>query len=257
MENSNNTYKCERCGNTLLKSNKLLHDLKCTSFNNNLNLFQNKYQINKNFIDINEIDSFICEKCGAYINLKDKADHILSHQLEEENKNMENNNNLNNLDILSSSSINNEINQEIENNLNINIIRGDDENMINQQIDVERNFNFLGEEDRLEIDNNILNENLEIENNEEELFSFYIDDFFFFYYENGIDENKINKIPISKIKDINKLTEDKKKCCICLENFKINDETMILPCIHIFHSNCIKAWMKRQLFCPICKNKII
>ena len=103
MENSNNTYKCERCGNTLLKSNKLLHDLKCTSFNNNLNLFKNKNQINKNFIDINEIDSFICEKCGAYINLKDKADHILSHQLEEENKN---NNNLNNLDILSSPFIN-------------------------------------------------------------------------------------------------------------------------------------------------------
>ena len=74
---------------------------------------------------------------------------------------------------------------------------------------------------------------------------------------NGIEDSIIDTLPKSRIKDINKLTEDKKKCCICLENFKINDETINLPCIHIFHSDCIKKWMKRQDICPICKNKII
>ena len=39
--------------------------------------------------------------------------------------------------------------------------------------------------------------------------------------------------------------------------FVKNDEIMNLPCVHIFHSNCIKKWMKRQDICPICKNKII
>ena len=244
MENKSNTYKCEKCGNTLLKSNKLLHDLKCTSFNNNLNLFQNNYQINNNFTNVNELDYYICEKCGNYLNLKDKADHILCHQLEEDN-----NKNI--------GKYNNDNNTNIVNNININFINNINENRINQNNGISNNINFFDDdEDEDEFDKNNLIENEEIEDNEEhELYS-YEDEFESDDDENGIDENTINKFPISKIKDINKLTEEKKKCCICLENFKINDETMILPCIHIFHSNCIKAWMKRQLCCPICKNKI-
>ena len=244
MENKSNTYKCEKCGNTLLKSNKLLHDLKCTSFINNLNSFQNNYHINNNFNNMNEIDYYICEKCGNYLNLKDKADHILCHQLDEENKNI--------------GKYNNDKNTNIVNNININFIYNINENRINQNHGTSNNTNFFDdEEDEDEFDKNNLIENEEIEDNEEhELYS-YEDEFESDDDENGIDENTINKFPISKIKDINKLTEEKKKCCICLENFKINEETMILPCIHIFHSNCIKKWMKRQDICPICKNKII
>ena len=258
MENISNTYKCEICGNILLKSNKLLHELKCTSINNNLNFFQNNNHLNNNFLNINEIDSFICEKCGAYLNLKDKADHILCHQLEEENKNTEKYDNENDSEI-SSSSNNNNINPNIVNNININIINNNNnnENVINQHYGVKKNSNYSGEEeDEDEFAKNNLVENEEIEDNEEEeLFSF--DDEYYGEDDNGIDENIINTFPTSRIKDINKLTEEKRKCCICLENFKINDETMILPCIHIFHSNCIKKWMKRQNICPICKNKII
>ena len=256
MENISNTYKCEICGNILLKSNKLLHELKCTSINNNLNFFQNNNHINNNFLNIN--DSFICEKCGAYLNPKDKADHILCHQLEEENKNTEKYDNENDSEI-SSSSNNNNINPNIVNNININIINNNNnnENVINQHYGVKKNSNYSGEEeDEDEFEKNNLVENEEIEDNEEEeLFSF--DDEYYGENDNGIDENVINTFPTSRIKDINKLTEEKRKCCICLENFKINDESMILPCIHIFHSNCIKKWMKRQNICPICKNKII
>ena len=53
-----------------------------------------------------------------------------------------------------------------------------------------------------------------------------------------------------------KLTQDKKECVICLEEFKYRDKTIILPCIHFFHNNCIKSWLKRDNSCPICKFEI-
>ena len=78
----------------------------------------------------------------------------------------------------------------------------------------------------------------------------------FFSLNLGLDDDTINNYPISKIKDINKLSEDKKSCTICLENFKNNDDTIILPCIHIFHEEFIKNWMKENDTCPICKYQI-
>lgn len=62
--------------------------------------------------------------------------------------------------------------------------------------------------------------------------------------------------PISVIKDINKLVEDKKRCAICLENFQNGDESIILPCVHIFHSKCIRKWVQRKKTCPFCNYKI-
>jgi len=72
----------------------------------------------------------------------------------------------------------------------------------------------------------------------------------------GLDKNILDNMEISKIKDIDKLDGDKKKCTICLENYVNGDDSIALPCIHIFHANCIKIWLKENNSCPICKNEI-
>ena len=277
---SNDTYRCEKCGNTLLKSNKLLHDLYCEkNRNNNLNYNPYYNNINNNIIDINRIDTYTCNKCGSTINLKDKTDHLLCHQLEEENKGNNNYNNININRINNFPNIRNDDSESDEesdenddeinviNNININIVNGNGNQNVhrnytivngNTQINNDINVNNLiendeadenlndGEFDEFEEgdENNLENVNSLDEEDED-------DDI------NGIDDQTINTFPVSKIKDITKLTEEKKKCCICLENYKKNDEIITLPCIHIFHSKCIKTWMKRQDICPICKNKII
>ena len=253
MEKNKDTYKCEKCGNILLKSNKMLHDLKCTSYYNDFGFFGNNNHINNNFININEIDTYTCNKCGACINLKDKVDHLLCHQIEEDNKENETTE-FRNIPILSDSSSEDDNKPNIINNININIVNNN--NGIHKNFNIGGNLNNSDDDENYN-DKNNSNENDEIEDNEgqEEFDSFEEDNFS--DENNGIDENTIKTFPVSKIKDISKLTEEKKKCCICLENFKKNDETMILPCIHIFHSDCIKKWMKRQDICPICKNKII
>ena len=66
----------------------------------------------------------------------------------------------------------------------------------------------------------------------------------------------IDKFPVSDIKDINKLSDDNKRCCICLEDYKDNDKGIYLPCLHLFHKDCISKWLRRKKFCPFCKLEI-
>ncbi len=74
--------------------------------------------------------------------------------------------------------------------------------------------------------------------------------------ENPTDEDILNELPETQIEDVNKLDPEKKNCIICLEDFKNGDKAIILPCIHLFHNECIKNWLKTQNTCPICKFKL-
>ena len=72
----------------------------------------------------------------------------------------------------------------------------------------------------------------------------------------GLEQKIINNLPETKIKDVSKLTSEKRNCVICLEEFMKDEYLTCLPCIHAFHSKCIKEWLKRSKECPICKFKI-
>ena len=71
---------------------------------------------------------------------------------------------------------------------------------------------------------------------------------------------------LNNLKEFNIDEEFLKKdlqCSICLENFKLNDECIILDCNedkHIFHKgneNCsgIKTWLERNNTCPMCRTE--
>ena len=48
------------------------------------------------------------------------------------------------------------------------------------------------------------------------------------------------------------------KCCICLDEMKLNDYIGQLNCNHVFHINCIKAWFgtNNNKRCPLCRESI-
>jgi len=56
------------------------------------------------------------------------------------------------------------------------------------------------------------------------------------------------------IQNYNELSDSKKDCVICLEEFKNGDVVITLPCFHLFHKQCITDWLKRENSCPICKH---
>ena len=68
----------------------------------------------------------------------------------------------------------------------------------------------------------------------------------------------INDLPVRKLKleDVNKINEENKRCMICLDDFKINDYAMYLPCFHFYHKKCLIIWIKGMPSCPLCKIKI-
>ncbi|XVF25040.1 hypothetical protein REPUB_Repub13aG0179500 [Reevesia pubescens] len=45
-------------------------------------------------------------------------------------------------------------------------------------------------------------------------------------------------------------------CCICLAKYADNDELRELPCIHIFHVECVDKWLKINASCPLCKTEV-
>ena len=50
-----------------------------------------------------------------------------------------------------------------------------------------------------------------------------------------------------------------KECNVCLENIEKGQEIIILKCNknHIFHSECIKKWLKYSISCPLCRQQNI
>ena len=65
----------------------------------------------------------------------------------------------------------------------------------------------------------------------------------------------VSFIPVFTVKEKNK-SKDNNKCTICLSYFEIGEKKANLPCLHSFHYNCIKRWMKSKKYCPICKFRI-
>jgi hypothetical protein len=45
-------------------------------------------------------------------------------------------------------------------------------------------------------------------------------------------------------------------CSVCLLTFAKGDVVLqLLPCLHLFHKNCVKNWWERQKSCPFCREK--
>ena len=71
--------------------------------------------------------------------------------------------------------------------------------------------------------------------------------------ENGLTEEEIKSLKHDKyIKG--KYLED--KCIICQYNFEELESIVALPCKHSFHFNCLKPWIDKQHYCPLCKTNI-
>lgn len=46
-------------------------------------------------------------------------------------------------------------------------------------------------------------------------------------------------------------------CVICLDHLKLAEHIRCLPCSHVYHSNCIKLWLRRKNSCPCCAAKVV
>ena len=115
----------------------------------------------------------------------------------------------------------------------------------------EINENLIESNDNLEVllfPDTMISEDIFI-TSDDELYNFELQN-----NQRGVSEELINCFSKCKITDKNKVEQD--KCVICLEQFKVGDEVLRIPCIHLFHSKCICKWFKNHNNCPICKFEV-
>lgn len=46
---------------------------------------------------------------------------------------------------------------------------------------------------------------------------------------------------------------EKKHCVICIDCIEDKDTLYFLPCLHFFHEKCIAIWLRRNIYCPLCR----
>jgi hypothetical protein len=63
-----------------------------------------------------------------------------------------------------------------------------------------------------------------------------------------IDTNILNRLPTINADE----THLKEQCTICIENYTLGQQLKLLPCKHLFHSNCIETYLKEfSIQCPL------
>ncbi|KAH7655537.1 Zinc finger RING/FYVE/PHD-type protein [Dioscorea alata] len=61
----------------------------------------------------------------------------------------------------------------------------------------------------------------------------------------------------SEVKD-HKIGKGSLECAVCLSEFEDDESLRLLPkCDHVFHSDCIDAWLAAHVTCPVCRSNLV
>ncbi|KAJ9450445.1 E3 ubiquitin ligase BIG BROTHER-related [Diplonema papillatum] len=52
------------------------------------------------------------------------------------------------------------------------------------------------------------------------------------------------------------LTEENERCNVCLADYENGEELRVLPCMHLFHPECVDRWLRDNAVCPTCRADI-
>ncbi|OIT37373.1 PREDICTED: E3 ubiquitin-protein ligase ATL6-like [Nicotiana attenuata] len=72
----------------------------------------------------------------------------------------------------------------------------------------------------------------------------------------GLEPNIIETLPVFVYSDVKALKIGKSilECAVCLNEFEDEDTLRLLPnCCHVFHPECIDAWLAFRTTCPVCR----
>ncbi|XP_039144216.1 E3 ubiquitin-protein ligase ATL31-like [Dioscorea cayenensis subsp. rotundata] len=78
--------------------------------------------------------------------------------------------------------------------------------------------------------------------------------------QRGLDPEVLFTFPTfvySEVKD-HKIGKGSLECAVCLSEFEDDESLRLLPkCDHVFHSDCIDAWLAAHVTCPVCRSNLV
>ncbi|XP_020495928.1 E3 ubiquitin-protein ligase RNF115 isoform X2 [Labrus bergylta] len=68
------------------------------------------------------------------------------------------------------------------------------------------------------------------------------------------EKNMISSLPTVCISQ--EQTDCRLECPVCREEYLLGESVRKLPCLHIFHSECIVPWLEQHDTCPVCRKSL-
>lgn len=76
----------------------------------------------------------------------------------------------------------------------------------------------------------------------------------------GLDHEVLETFPTfvySEVKQL-KIGKGALECAVCLNEFEDNETLRLIPkCDHVFHPECIDAWLESHTTCPVCRSNLV
>ncbi|XP_073029231.1 E3 ubiquitin-protein ligase ATL31-like [Primulina eburnea] len=76
----------------------------------------------------------------------------------------------------------------------------------------------------------------------------------------GLEESVLETFPTfsyAEVKD-HKIGKGALECAVCLNEFEENETLRLIPkCDHVFHPECIDAWLESHVTCPVCRANLV
>jgi len=74
-------------------------------------------------------------------------------------------------------------------------------------------------------------------------------------------EQVVTNLPVFSLQERHCKRNDKGEielpnCPICCETLQLADKALLIPCGHMFHSQCILPWLNQNSTCPVCRHQL-